>query len=54
MDKNIWDFSLGQKFSSYPCYLTQAVMRGMPIGSIGTCAHGRQVTTVFSQSDVIM
>ena len=35
-------------------YLSQAVTRGLIIGCIGTHAHGRQVTSVFSQSDVIM
>ena len=39
--------------SEIPCYLTQAVTRGK-IGCIGTPAHGRQVTSMFSQTDVIM
>ena len=38
----------------YPCYLIQTVTRGLLIGYIGTRAHGRQVTSVFNQSDVIM
>ena len=31
-DKNILEFSMGQKFLSYPSYLTQAITRGMSIG----------------------
>ena len=31
MDKNIWYFILGQKFLSYPFYLTQADTRGLYI-----------------------
>ena len=42
---------LGQKFLSYPCYLTQAVSSGLLIGCIGTHAHGRPVTSMFDQSD---
>ena len=36
------------------CHLTKAVMRGLFIGSIRSQAHVRQVTSIFSQSDVIM
>ena len=28
-DKDIWDFTLGSKILSYPCYLTQAVTWGL-------------------------
>ena len=45
----IWEFSMGQKFISYPCYLTQAITRGMSIGCNGTHAHGCQETQTFSQ-----
>ena len=47
------DFTLGQKFLSYPCYLTQAVTCGLFIGCIGTLTHGRQMTSTLSQSDVM-
>ena len=37
-----------------PCYLTQAVLRGLSIGFIQTCEHGRQGTSLLCQSGVIM
>ena len=42
------------KLLSYLCDFTQAVTKGLFIGCIGTHEHGRQVTSIFSQSDVIM
>ena len=54
LDKDIWDITLGQKFLSNPSYLTQAVMRGLFIGCIWPHAYGRRVTSMFSQSDIIM
>ena len=51
-NKNIWDFHLYQKFFSYPCYLDRT--DSLIIGCIGTHEHGHQVTSMFSQSDVIM
>ena len=39
---------------SYPCYLKHAVTSALSFGCNGTHTHGRQVTSVLSQSDVSM
>ena len=48
--------TMGQKliYLAHVIFPMQAVTRGLFIGCIGTHSHGHQVTSMFSQSDVIM
>ena len=42
----------GSEILYYPCKFTQAFTRGVLIGCFEAHAHGREVTSMFSQNDV--